>query len=102
MGILDSIGDTFVGTVTMGQCDDGGCGSGHRGSGLEAMGYNETRGVLGGAGGTTSQQDPASGALGLDFSSLSDGNKKLLVYAGFALVAYFLLKLSFDLIIKLI
>ena len=31
MGILDSIGDTFVGTVTMGQCDDGGCGSGHRG-----------------------------------------------------------------------
>ena len=99
MGILDSIGDAFVGTVTMGQCDDGGCGSGHRGSGLEAMGYNETRGIMGGGG---QSQGSASGALSTDFSSLSDGNKKLLVYAGFAVAAYFLLKLSYDVIIKLI
>lgn len=100
MGIFDTIGDGIVGTFTVGQCDDGGCGSGHRGSGLEAGAYNQIHGIVDKP--KPKASSTASGALGLDFGTLSAGNKKIMVYAGFALFAYFILKLSFDIIIKLI
>lgn len=95
MGIsFGDVGDYITGSVTFGQCDSSGCGSGHRGSGVFADGYNQLTG-------NSSQSNSAGGALNLDWSSLSLGNKKLIIYAGLGVGGYVIIKISYDLLHKI-
>jgi len=103
MGALEDFGDTFVGTVTFGQCNGNGCGADHRGYGDNPIGYIANAGqnvklkggVLGQLGLTHEDDD---GNIVSDLPStddvrdfIADPNNKSIVYLGGAVAALLIL-----------
>lgn len=98
MGFLDGVGNFVSSTATLGFCDTSGC-SKSPSKGIIGGEYQKITG--GGGSGGGGDPNSAGGQLSLDWNSLSDGNKKIIIYIGIGFVAYVAINITIDVIEKL-